>query len=68
MEAIHATPQHLQALLEASGDGVFTALPAMAAARSVNRAAEQLFGYSREEMVGQDMHALVHQHPVSGAA
>ena len=34
---------------------------------SWNHAAERMFGYRAEEMVGQDMHGLVHHHRPDGS-
>ena len=62
MGPIDATSQHLQALLEASGDGIY-GITRDGRCTFVNRVAVDLFGYSQEEMVGKDMHTLVHQHP-----
>ena len=62
MGPINATSQHLEALLEASGDGIY-GLTRDGRCTFVNGVAVALFGYSQEEMVGKDMHRLVHHHP-----
>lgn len=51
--------QHWQALLDSAGEGIW-GLDLDGNCSFVNRMAMRLFGYSSDEMVGQNMHRLVH--------
>ncbi|MES9969620.1 MAG: sigma 54-interacting transcriptional regulator [Candidatus Thiodiazotropha sp.] len=52
-----------QLLLQAAGDGIY-GVNADGITTFVNAAAERLLGYSTEELVGQNMHEMVHgRHP-----
>ncbi|MEW8564144.1 MAG: sigma 54-interacting transcriptional regulator [Candidatus Thiodiazotropha sp.] len=52
-----------QLLLQAAGDGIY-GVNADGITTFVNPAAERLLGYSAEELVGQNMHEMVHgRHP-----
>lgn len=64
MEAMDVTSQHLHALLEAARDGIYCLTPD-GRCTFVNTVAVDLFGYTREELLTGDMHALVHQHPTA---
>lgn len=57
--------QHWQALLESAGEGIY-GLSREGVCTYVNRMAISLFGFSTEEMVGSDMHVLVHHHRPDG--
>ncbi len=54
-----------QALLESAGEGIY-GLSRNAQCMFVNRRAIQLFGFSQEEMVGNNIHRLVHHHYPDG--
>jgi PAS domain S-box-containing protein len=57
--------QHLQALLDLSGEGIW-GLDLDGRCTFVNRRAVSTFGFASEEMVGSDMHGLVHHHYPDG--
>ena len=57
--------QHWQALLDSAGEGIY-GLDLEGRCTFVNRAAMGLFGYEIEEMLGQNMHSLVHHHYPDG--
>ncbi len=57
--------QHWQVLLESAGEGIY-GLSRDGLCTFVNRMAVTLFGFSTEEMVGSDMHDLVHHHREDG--
>ncbi len=67
MTAIDATQQaqHWHALLESAGEGIY-GIARDGRCTFVNSVAINLFGFSREEMVGNDMHVLVHHHRPDG--
>jgi diguanylate cyclase (GGDEF)-like protein/PAS domain S-box-containing protein len=50
---------HLGLLLESTGEGIYGVDTEMRCT-FVNRAAQDLLGYSREEILGKDMHRLIH--------
>ena len=51
--------QHWQALLDSAGEGIW-GLDLRGNCTFVNRMAMRLFGFSSEELLGQNMHLLVH--------
>ena len=51
--------QHWQALLDSAGEGIW-GLDLKGNCTFVNRMAMRLFGFSSEELLGQNMHLLVH--------
>lgn len=57
--------QQWQALLDSAGEGIW-GLSLEGTCTFVNRMAVRLLGYTSEEMVGCDMHALVHHHHADG--
>ena len=57
--------EYWQALLESAGEGIY-GLSWNARCMFVNRQAMQLFGFSQEEMVGSNLHRLVHHHYPDG--
>src|SRR5690606_12141569 len=54
-----------QLILKAAGEGIY-GVNAEGATTFVNPAAEALLGWSAEELVGRDMHSLVHHHHADG--
>jgi PAS domain S-box-containing protein len=58
--------EHLRRLLEASAEGLVS-LDAAGRFTYVNRAAAQLLGAAPAELLGQDMHARIHQPPAGDA-
>jgi PAS domain S-box-containing protein len=74
MENIHMTAppitdkgqmQQWQALLDSAGEGIW-GLDLEGNCTFVNRMAVDTFGFSREELVGRNMHKLVHHHYPDG--
>ena len=62
MESLNVTSQHLHALLESARDGIYGITPD-GRCTFINNVAVDLFGYAREEIVGNNVHALIHHHP-----
>jgi PAS domain S-box-containing protein len=54
-----------QLILKAAGEGIY-GVNAKGETTFVNPAAEALLGWKAEEMVGRDMHSLVHHHHADG--
>jgi len=63
--ADRAHDQQWQALLDSAGEGIW-GVDLNGACTFVNRLATQIFGFSSAEMVGRNMHALVHHHHADG--
>jgi PAS domain S-box-containing protein len=57
--------QHWQALLDAAGEGIW-GLDLTGTCTFVNQMAMRVFGFRAEEMVGSNMHELVHHHYPDG--
>jgi len=57
---------HVSTLLEATGEGVFGVDTALRCT-FVNRAAADLLGYRVEDLLGQDMHELIHNRTEDGS-
>lgn len=57
--------QRWQALLDSAGEGIW-GVDLNGDCTFVNRMATKLFGFSSSEMIGQNMHALVHHHHADG--
>ena len=57
--------EYWQALLESAGEGIY-GLSRQARCMFVNRRAVQLFGFSQDELVGNNIHSLVHHHHPDG--
>jgi PAS domain S-box-containing protein len=58
--------QQWQALLDSAGEGIW-GVDLDGACTFVNRMATQIFGYCSGEMLGKNMHALVHHHHADGS-
>jgi two-component system, OmpR family, sensor histidine kinase VicK len=54
-----------QALLEATGDGIY-GLDLAGRCTFINPAALEMIGHERDAVVGEDMHALIHHHRADG--
>lgn len=59
------TEQPWQALLDSAGEGIW-GVDLAGTCTFINRAACAALGYSSEELVGQNMHAMVHHHYPDG--
>ncbi len=57
---------HWQALLDSAGEGIW-GVDLNGTCTFVNRAAQRSLGYSAEELVGRNMHAMVHHHYPDGS-
>lgn len=57
--------QHWQALLDSAGEGIW-GLDLEGRCTFVNRMATRVFGFATEELVGNNMHDLVHHHYPDG--
>ena len=57
--ALRAASNYLQAVADSLGDGLFT-LDTEGRVSYVNEAAEQLLGWSRDELLGRVMHEIAH--------
>src|ERR1700688_1478489 len=57
--------QHWQALLDSAGEGIW-GLDLKGNCTFVNRMAVNSFGFASEELVGSNMHELVHHHYPDG--
>ncbi len=57
--------EYFESLLRCTGEGIY-GIDTKGVCTFVNRAAAELLGYSVEELLGHDMHALIHHHHVSG--
>ncbi len=58
--------QQWQALLDSAGEGIW-GVDLEGNCTFVNRMASRIFGFSSAEMIGQNMHALVHHHRADGS-
>jgi len=58
--------QQWQALLDSAGEGIW-GVDLNGACTFVNRMATQIFGFTSREMIGNNMHALVHHHRSDGS-
>ena len=68
MEAIATAQQmpHWRAVLESAGEGIY-GISNDGRCTFVNRTATELFGYSTDEMIGNNVHELVHHHHPDGS-
>ncbi len=57
--------QHWQALLDSAGEGIW-GLDLEGNCTFVNRMAVRSFGFASEELLGNNMHELVHHHYPDG--
>ena len=64
-QKIEIETQPWQALLEAAGEGIW-GLNLAGECTFVNRAARRMLGYQAEELVGKNMHEMIHHHYPDG--
>jgi formate hydrogenlyase transcriptional activator len=62
----HTIEKENQLILKAAGEGIY-GVNADGKTTFVNPAAEALLGWTAEELVGKDMHSLVHHHRADGS-
>ena len=62
---IRRAPTEWQALLDSTGEGIY-GIDEQGCCTFANRAASQLLGYTAEEMLGQNMHQLIHHSHADG--
>ncbi len=65
-EKLHALTRQRESILESVGEGIW-GLDMDGKLTFCNRIGASMFGYETEEMIGQDMHALVHHTKVDGS-
>jgi two-component system, sensor histidine kinase and response regulator len=65
-EAQTRLTQQLQLILESTGQGIY-GIDLRGNCTFVNRATCQMIGYEAEEVLGQNVHALVHHHKTDGS-
>jgi PAS domain S-box-containing protein len=63
----HRLTENIRLLLDSTGEGIY-GIDVFGNCSFVNNAAAKLLGYSVEEMLGQNMHHLVHHHHPDGSA
>jgi len=64
---VRRPPTEWQALLDSTGEGIF-GIDVQGRCTFVNRAAAELLGYTPDEMVGRNMHGLIHHTRPDGTA
>jgi len=64
-QAREAAEQRYRLLLESSGEGIY-GIDLQGCCTFINRAAAQMLGYHPDEVLGRDMHALIHHHRADG--
>ncbi len=64
--SLSASEERFRLLLESAGEGIL-GLDAKGHCTFVNRAALTMLGYDQEELMGQDIHATIHQSGADGA-
>ncbi|MBT8152652.1 sigma 54-interacting transcriptional regulator [Epibacterium ulvae] len=52
-------------ILDAAGEGIY-GINADGKATFVNRAAQEMLGWKAEDLIGQDLHAMIHHHHLDG--
>ena len=65
LQPVRTRDPHWQALLDSAGEGIW-GVDLNGDCTFVNRMATQIFGFSSLEMIGNNMHALVHHHHADG--
>ena len=54
-----------QLILEAAGEGIY-GINAEGQATFVNRAAQEMLGWNADDLIGQDLHQIIHHHHLNG--
>lgn len=54
-----------QLILEAAGEGIY-GINADGKATFVNRAAQEMLGWSADDLIGRDLHQIIHHHHLNG--
>jgi PAS domain S-box-containing protein len=54
-----------QLILEAAGEGIY-GINAEGKATFVNRAAQEMLGWNADDLIGQDLHQIIHHHHLNG--
>ena len=60
-ETFDSSEPHWQALLDSAGEGIW-GVDLQGMCTFVNRAAQRMLGFSAEELIGKNMHDMVHHH------
>jgi PAS domain S-box-containing protein len=66
-EELHSLTRQHQSILDSVGDGIW-GMDLEGRLTFVNRSGANILGYSPQELLGQDMHALVHHSHADGSA
>ncbi len=64
--AVEASEEQMRLLLESTGEGIY-GIDMRGHCTFINRAAAAMIGYDTAEVIGQDMHALIHHHRPDGS-
>ncbi len=64
--AVEASEEQMRLLLESTGEGIY-GIDMQGHCTFINRAAAAMIGYDPAEVIGQDMHALIHHHRPDGS-
>ncbi|HZS76415.1 MAG TPA: ATP-binding protein [Ktedonobacteraceae bacterium] len=64
-QLVQEREQRLTALLESTGDGIY-GLDAEGRCTFINRAGAEMLGYTPDELLGQQMHRMIHHHRSDG--
>ncbi len=63
---VEASEEQMRLLLESTGEGIY-GIDMQGHCTFINRAAAAMIGYDPAEVIGQDMHALIHHHRPDGS-
>jgi two-component system cell cycle sensor histidine kinase/response regulator CckA len=64
--AVEASEEQMRLLLESTGEGIY-GIDMQGHCTFINRAAAAMIGYAPAEVIGQDMHGLIHHHRPDGS-
>ena len=64
--SVEASEEQMRLLLESTGEGIY-GIDMQGHCTFINRAAAAMIGYDPAEVIGQDMHALIHHHRPDGS-
>ncbi len=64
--AVEASEEQMRLLLESTGEGIY-GIDMQGHCTFINRAAAAMIGHDPAEVIGQDMHALIHHHRPDGS-